>query len=233
LASYLLNSLYIALTDEDSSPAEGATPSQVSTPSSNNNAFANSTGYITHPSLDNRLDQPMGIFQMQGIGLNTGNNWQVALGIGSIVLDIFTLGSSSLVKGVVKTGIKAGIRSTAKKSVKKGVKTWNQFQKKTAGQFSSRADAGQAWAAYKKANKIITGTKNKRSQTIKRHFLKQAAASGKHPKWMNQWLKKGKVPPGFNVDHQKALFDGGLDEIPNLRLKDISTHVNRHRYYRK
>jgi len=167
------------------------------------------------------------------IGLNTGNNWQVALGIGSIVLDIFTLGSSSLVKGVVKTGIKAGIRSTAKKSVKKGVKTWNQFQKKTAGQFSSRADAGQAWAAYKKANKIITGTKNKRSQTIKRHFLKQAAASGKHPKWMNQWLKKGKVPPGFNVDHQKALFDGGLDEIPNLRLKDISTHVNRHRYYRK
>jgi len=54
--------------------------------------------------------------------------------------------------------------------------------------------------------------------------LKQAAQSGKHPKWMKQWLKNGKVPPGHHVDHIKALFDGGEDVISNMRLKDISTH---------
>ncbi|WP_298140191.1 hypothetical protein [Flavobacterium sp.] len=63
-------------------------------------------------------------------------------------------------------------------------------------------------------------------------FLKDAAASGKYSSWMKQWLSRGKVPPGYHVDHQKALFDGGLDIPANMRLKDISIHINRHRYYR-
>jgi hypothetical protein len=49
---------------------------------------------------------------------------------------------------------------------------------------------------------------------------------------MNQWLRRGKVPPGYNVDHLRALFGGGLDIPSNMRLKDISTHITRHRYYR-
>ena len=50
---------------------------------------------------------------------------------------------------------------------------------------------------------------------------------------MNQWLRKGKVPLGQHVDHIRVLFDGGLDILANMRLKDISTHINRHRYYRQ
>lgn len=45
----------------------------------------------------------------------------VALGAGSIVLDVFTLGGSSLVKGGIKTGIKVGARSVASSVAKGGV----------------------------------------------------------------------------------------------------------------
>jgi hypothetical protein len=47
-------------------------------------------------------------------GIRDGDGWQVAMGAGFLVLDVATLGSSSLVKGAVKTGIKAGGRSLAK-----------------------------------------------------------------------------------------------------------------------
>ena len=51
----------------------------------------------------------------------------VALGAGSIILDVFTLDGSSIAKGAIKTGIKAGGRSLAKnqgvKLVTKGVKS--------------------------------------------------------------------------------------------------------------
>ncbi|WP_422858990.1 RHS repeat-associated core domain-containing protein [Flagellimonas sp. S174] len=55
-------------------------------------------------------------------GIRDGNGWQVALGVGSLALDIFTLGSASVVKGAVKTGIKAGGKSLAKKGGKNLVK---------------------------------------------------------------------------------------------------------------
>ena len=47
-------------------------------------------------------------------GIRDGNGWQVALGAGSIVLDVFTFGGSSLVKGAVKTGVKQGIKAYTK-----------------------------------------------------------------------------------------------------------------------
>lgn len=100
----------------------------------------------------------------------------------------------------------------------------------TKGQFSSRADAGKAWAAYKEANGIVTGTV--RNQAQKSAFLKQMAESGKSPKWMNQWLSKGKVPPGYQVDHIKPLSIGGADVPSNMRLQGIDLHKTHHQFYR-
>jgi hypothetical protein len=101
----------------------------------------------------------------------------------------------------------------------------------TAGQFATRAEAGAAWSAYKQANDIITGTV--RSQAQKSLFLKNAANSGKYPKYMNQWLRNGKVPPGYHVDHIKPLSIGGKDAPSNMRLLDIDFHINiHHKYYR-
>jgi hypothetical protein len=41
---------------------------------------------------------------------------------------------------------------------------------------------------------------------------------------MNQWLSKGKVPPGYNVHHLKPLSIGGLDISANMRLVEIRLH---------
>ncbi|WP_224825198.1 hypothetical protein [Cognatishimia sp. MH4019] len=115
-------------------------------------------------------------------------------------------------------------------TVSTDVKTWNQFQSATKGQFVSRADAAKGWDLYKQANGVQTGTV--RSQAAKSFFLKQLGASGKAPKWMNQYLSNGIVPPGYHVDHLTPISVGGADSPLNMRLKDIATHVTRHTYYR-
>ena len=48
---------------------------------------------------------------------------------------------------------------------------------------------------------------------------------------MKTWLKEGKVPPGFNVEHVKPLSVGGLDSPINMRLNLISNHKLIHKYY--
>lgn len=53
-------------------------------------------------------------------GISDGDGWGVALGVGSIILDVATLGSASFVKGAVKTGIKAGTKVAAKQATKTG-----------------------------------------------------------------------------------------------------------------
>ena len=51
-------------------------------------------------------------------------------------------------------------------------------------------------------------------------FRRQLAESGNAPKWMNQWLRQGRSPPGHHVDH--LLSVGGTDDPANLRLKTIA-----------
>jgi RHS repeat-associated protein len=48
-------------------------------------------------------------------GFRDGNWWQAAAGIGGLVLDVATLGTSSIVKGVIKTGVKQTIKSSVRK----------------------------------------------------------------------------------------------------------------------
>ncbi len=65
-------------------------------------------------------------------GINEGSGWMVALGAGSIVLDVFTLGGSSLVKGGIKTGIKVWARSVGN-SWLQGGKTFAQYKAARGG----------------------------------------------------------------------------------------------------
>lgn len=109
-------------------------------------------------------------------------------------------------------------------------RTWNEFQRATAGQFASRADAAQAWQAHKREHGITNTAP--RSQAAKRAYLRQLADSGMAPKWMNQWLRQGKVPPGYHVDHRVPLSIGGADHPSNMRLMDIAGHKLHHKYYR-
>ena len=130
-------------------------------------------------------------------------------------------------------GLKHGqyprIRSIAENLRAQKPRTWNQFQRVTKGQFRNSVERSQAWARYKGFEGIETG--QVRSLTQRNLFLRELAASGKAPRWMNQYLPRGKVPAGYEVDHLKPLSIGGLDTAENMRLKLFLDHRNRHRYY--
>jgi RHS repeat-associated protein len=64
-------------------------------------------------------------------GIQEGSGWMVALGVGSIILDVGTLGGASLAKGAIKTGIKAGGRSLAKRTAISTTKTARKFWTKS------------------------------------------------------------------------------------------------------
>jgi len=96
-------------------------------------------------------------------------------------------------------------------------KTWNQFQSGTKGQFATRAEAAKAWDAYKQANGIVTGST--RSRSAVRNYLKGLADDPNTPSSMKPWLEKGRVPPGYEVDHIKPLSIGGADDASNMRLQ--------------
>ena len=55
-------------------------------------------------------------------GIRDGDGWQVAMGVGFLILDVATLGGSSMVKGAIKTGAKFAISKAGKHVVKKAVK---------------------------------------------------------------------------------------------------------------
>lgn len=109
-------------------------------------------------------------------------------------------------------------------------RTWNQFQSGTAGQFASRAEAANAWRIYKEANGIVTGST--RSQAVARQYLKSLADDYRTPSWMKPWLREGRRPPGYEIDHIKPLSIGGDDLPSNMRLQGIDLHDTHHRYYR-
>ncbi len=105
-------------------------------------------------------------------------------------------------------------------------KTWNQFQAGTAGQFASRAEAGQAWSVYKEANGILTGSS--RSSAARSEYLKSLVNDWRTPSWQKQWLSQGQSPPGYEVDHIKPLSIGGADTPANMRLQGADIHTIHH-----
>jgi hypothetical protein len=65
-------------------------------------------------------------------GIRDGNGWQIALGVGGLILDVATLGTGSLIKGGVKTAIKQGVKAAAEQGVK-------EVAEQGAKEFSERA----------------------------------------------------------------------------------------------
>jgi RHS repeat-associated protein len=63
------------------------------------------------------------------------------------------------------------------------------------------------------------------------NFRRALAESGRAPRWMNQWLRQGRSPPGHSVDHLRARSVGGSDAASNLRLRTNADHNNRHIFY--
>ncbi|MEL6276598.1 MAG: RHS repeat-associated core domain-containing protein, partial [Bacteroidota bacterium] len=53
-------------------------------------------------------------------GIRDGDGFQLAIGVGSLLLDIVTAGSASIIKGGIKTGLKAGGKSLVRNTTKKG-----------------------------------------------------------------------------------------------------------------
>jgi RHS repeat-associated protein len=68
-----------------------------------------------------------------------------------------------------------------------------------------------------------------RSASVRSQFLKTQV--GNSAKWMKPWLTAGKVPPGYQVHHLRALSDGGADAANNLRLLLTADHKLVHKYY--
>jgi len=108
-------------------------------------------------------------------------------------------------------------------------KTWNEFQAGTKGQFASRAEAAKAWDVYKDANGIVTGTA--RSSGARAQYLRSLVDDYRTPSWMKQWLKQGRTPPGYEVDHIVPLSIGGPDTPANMRLQGADLHDIHHKYY--
>ena len=71
-----------------------------------------------------------------------------------------------------------------------------------------------------------------RSAAPKKAFLRSAANNPRTPKWMKPWLQRGKVPPGYEVDHPQPLSTGGPDTPGNMRLQGTDLHRLHHRFYR-
>lgn len=98
-------------------------------------------------------------------GIRDGDGWQVALGAGIIILDIFTLGGSSLAKGVIKTGIKAGgktlARKTARKTLKKGAKARRTARRRAAAESSILSLEQFSKSTIDSAVELVTRDSNK------------------------------------------------------------------------
>ncbi len=110
------------------------------------------------------------------------------------------------------------------------IKSWNEFQRATRGQFGSRAEAGAAWKAYKEANGLANKAVS-RSSSARRNYLKSLADHPNTPAWQRQWLRQGKSPPGYEVDHVKPISAGGADAPGNMRLQGTDLHKLHHRNY--
>lgn len=116
-------------------------------------------------------------------------------------------------------------KKLTKAASKTKISNWNAFEAANAGKYDN-AGMSDAWKEYKDANGIVLGSA--RSQTAKSNYLKELKQSGKAPKWMNQWLSEGKVPPGYAVDHKVPLSIGGEDSPSNMRLLDVAFHKVHH-----
>jgi RHS repeat-associated protein len=83
-------------------------------------------------------------------GVKEGNGWMVALGVGSIVLDVVTLGGDTLIKGAAETVIKQGAKEAAEVLAKEAAE---KVAKEAAEKLAKEAAEKVAKEAAEKAAK--------------------------------------------------------------------------------
>ncbi|GMV90599.1 MAG: hypothetical protein AMXMBFR82_03770 [Candidatus Hydrogenedentota bacterium] len=95
------------------------------------------------------------------------------------------------------------------------------------------AQAGEWWGYWPglALGIALTGARKPRSMAARGNFLRSLADDHRIPSWMIPWLKRGKVPPGYNVDHIKPLSVGGADLPSNMRLIAQDLHVLWHKRF--
>ncbi|WP_333694373.1 RHS repeat domain-containing protein [Flavobacterium sp.] len=124
-------------------------------------------------------------------GFDKGDGWQVAMGVGFLIVDVATLGSGTIVKGAVKQGIKQGTKQAAKNSVKihkhhlipkatfKKYMELADVMKRDVGQNLKKLPAGFHWS-HKSYNKYVekriqemidNGTLNEQNIKVLQHNL--------------------------------------------------------------
>ena len=181
-------------------------------------------------------DYAKGLVEFKNVGKDLGAAWdsgdkgQMAFASVSEGLRVLEIASYALVIGRAAGPLTAAAKSRLRQGVSDGFvkvhRTWNEFQVATKGQFGNRAEAGKAWEVYKEANNIVTGSV--RNQAARREFLKSLVDNKNTPSWMKPWLERGRVPPGYEVDHIKPLSIGGPDTPLNMRLQLESIHDLHH-----
>ncbi len=196
--------------------------------------FGAGVGAVDEYVFDSQMDEIAITLHSAGIvpGQALGALFQGAANLGrwgkaSLAAKFFASPADELLGDLSKLGpLDDGFRFLDKVDIKK----WNQFQSSTKGLFNTRKAAADSWKIFKSQKGIVSGTN--RSITNRNAFLTQVMESGKSPKWMNQWLKNGRVPPGYQVDHIIPLSIGGLDTPSNMRLLLTADHTIWHILYR-
>lgn len=137
-------------------------------------------------------------------GIRDGNGWQVALGVGFLALDVFSLGSASVLKGAVKTGIKAGGRSLAKKGARNG--------------FSRGPGSGNYFNGGDKGDDIIEGI----YEFISDSGEKYVGQSKNIPNRLKQHIYSGALKKGELVKRTEVLGGKTSREImEQLRIDNL------------
>jgi len=185
-------------------------------------------GLRDKPGLGAPASVAEGVVDAVSLGL-TGERSQTARDLIDVADSMFSGAASGYLRGAAAQGPNT-YKMGAPSSGAPPYQTWNQFQAGTAGQFATRAEAAQAWGAYKQANCFVTGSV--RSQGARSQFLRSLADDYRTASSMKPWLERGQVPPGYEVDHIKPLSVGGEQVASNMRLQAVDLHRLHHRFYR-
>jgi len=152
-----------------------------------------------------------------------GREWDIVLTANNLAGDTYAL------YGMYRTGVKinkwARWRATDSHSM-----TWNEFRTANKGRGWTIEKFSKEYSRYKVAEGL-TSQAVQRSSSARRAFLREFAESGKAPKEQIPWLRRGRVPPGYVVDHRIPLSTGGTDTPSNMRLILESDHLKHHAIY--
>jgi hypothetical protein len=177
-------------------------------------------------ALDSSIDMAIDFVPIVGSGrdiyrgIENEDYLLLAIGVGGLVLDIVTLGGSSLIKGTVKTIAKKGIKNATKTEIKNISETRiKNISKEVVKNLStSSLKDGAKWIS--KTNSMM----NKVAKEIQKEAIKNPDILLRHGKWANGISKE----LDQLADGSFATY-GRLMEIEmNIRLQKLFPGVFQH-----